>query len=359
MKRVIVRDLVKRFGAVVAVNSVSFDVEPGEALALLGPSGCGKTTILRSIAGLEIPDDGEIIIGERVMFSKSKKIYVPPNKRNIGMVFQSYALWPHMTVYKNIAYPLEIRGWSKSDIDRRVKELLDLLGLSGLENRYPSQLSGGQQQRVALARAIAYPVDLLLLDEPLSNVDAKLRESLRIELRNLQKKLKITMIYVTHDRLEALTIADRVGIMDRGKLIVIGKPQEVMANPKNTFVAEFLGYTRLFEGVVEEAIDNMARVRTNSGARIICRNTRSAEVGDRVIIYASNLRLETREDIRYENRVRVQIRDIIDLGTIVEYQVDTPEGRIVIRLPPDIEKINRNSETYIAFSAENCYIVKD
>ncbi len=359
MKGAIVRDLVKRFGSIVAVNGVSFNVEPGEALALLGPSGCGKTTVLRLIAGLEMPDEGEIIIGERVVFSKSKRIYIPPNKRNIGMVFQSYALWPHMTVYKNIAYPLEIRRWSRSDIDKRVKELLEMLGLSGLENRYPSQLSGGQQQRVALARAIAYPVDLLLLDEPLSNVDAKLRESLRIELRNLQRNLKITMIYVTHDRLEAFTIADRVGIMSHGKLVTIGNLQEIITNPNNTFVAEFLGYTKLFEGIVEEVIGSMARIRTSNGGRIICRNPRSAGIGQRVNIYVSNIKLEVWENIKYENRVRVQIRDIIDLGTLVEYQVDTQEGRIVVRLPPDVEKINRNSEAYMAFPAEGCYILKD
>jgi iron(III) transport system ATP-binding protein len=359
VRGVIVKNLTKTFGSVIAVSSVNFDVEPGEALALLGPSGCGKTTVLRCIAGLEIPDEGEIIIGNKIVFSRRNKIHIPPNKRNIGMVFQSYALWPHMTVYKNIAYPLEIRKWSRSDIDKRVKELVDLLGLTGLENRYPSQLSGGQQQRVALARAIAYPVDLLLLDEPLSNVDARLRESLRLEIRNIQRKLKITMIYVTHDRLEALTIADKIGIMNKGKLIELGKPGEILRNPRNSFVAEFLGYIRLFEGIIGENRGALARVKTKSGLSVICRNPASLTIGEKVSIYVTNVRIGTPENKGYDNLIRAYVKDLIELGALIEYQIETPEGSIVMRVPPNNKNIELIGETYIAFRSEDCYVLKD
>jgi len=357
LKGVTVRNLVKRFGSVVAANGVSFSVEPGEAMALLGPSGCGKTTVLRCIAGLETPDQGEISIGDRLVFSKDKGVNVPPNKRNIGMVFQSYALWPHMTVYRNIAYPLEVRGWSRGDIDRRVRELLEMLGLKGLEDRYPHQLSGGQQQRVALARAIAPPVDLLLLDEPLSNVDAKLREVLRIELRNLQRKLRITMIYVTHDRLEAMTIADKIGIMSSGTLIAIGTPSEVIANPGSPFAAEFLGHTRILEGVVVEE-GPIASIAADSGVKVRCRNPQNARAGDRVVVYAASVKLDKHQP--QGNILKVYIRDAINLGTLIEYQAESPDGNtIVVRLPlSDDIVIERNGYAYLSFTPDGCYALK-
>ncbi|MEM4383400.1 MAG: ABC transporter ATP-binding protein [Candidatus Caldarchaeum sp.] len=249
-----VLNLVKKFGRVNAVDGVTFNVEKGECLALLGPSGCGKTTTLRCVAGLEKADLGEIRIGGQVVFSKDT--FLPPEKRGVGMVFQSYALWPHMTVFDNVAYPLKIRKYQKTEIKNRVSHALELVGLTGFEDRYPSQLSGGQQQRVALARAIVYEPSLILLDEPLSNLDAKLREKMRVELKRLLKKIGLTTLYVTHDQEEAFVIADKVAVMNNGKIMQMGKPLEIYERPINSFVAEFIGRANLIEARVVERGDN-------------------------------------------------------------------------------------------------------
>ncbi|MEM4382263.1 MAG: ABC transporter ATP-binding protein [Candidatus Caldarchaeum sp.] len=249
-----VDNLVKKFGRVNAVDGVSVEVESGECLALLGPSGCGKTTTLRCVAGLEKADEGEIRIGNQVVFSRD--VFLPPEKRGVGMVFQSYALWPHMTVFDNVAYPLKIRKYPKQEIRSKVSHALGLVGLAGFENRYPSQLSGGQQQRVALARAIVYEPRLVLLDEPLSNLDAKLREKMRGELKRLLRKIGLTSLYVTHDQEEAFVIADKVAVMNAGKIIQVGKPIEIYEKPSNSFVADFIGRANLVEARVVERSNN-------------------------------------------------------------------------------------------------------
>jgi iron(III) transport system ATP-binding protein len=233
------QSVVKRFGGVLAVNGVSFTVKEGEILGLLGPSGCGKTTMLRSISGLEEIDDGKIFLDDVTMSSPKEHIFVPPEKRRLGFVFQSYALWPHMTVKKNIEYCL--KGFSKEERERRIANSLELVGLSDIGDRYPSQLSGGQQQRVALARSISYEPKVLLLDEPLSNLDQKERERVRGELRSLLKRIGITTIFVTHDQEEAFVICDRVILMNKGKIEQEGTPDFLYASPANLFVAEFIG----------------------------------------------------------------------------------------------------------------------
>jgi len=228
-------NLTKRFGNVVAVDHLNLTVKHGELLVLLGPSGCGKTTTLRLIAGLESPDEGEIYFDNTLVNDMS------PKDRNVAMVFQDYALYPHMTAYDNIAFPLRNRGYSESDIKKKVLEVAEMLGIKELLNRKPRQLSGGQKQRVALARAIVREPNVFLLDEPLSNLDAKLKTQMRAELRKLQKRLGVTTVYVTHDQAEAMSIGDRIAVMKNGILQQVGTPEEVYENPKNIFVAGFIG----------------------------------------------------------------------------------------------------------------------
>ncbi|MEM4563863.1 MAG: ABC transporter ATP-binding protein [Desulfurococcaceae archaeon] len=225
----------KKFGKVIAVENLHLDIRPGEFFALLGPSGCGKTTTLRIVAGLEKPDSGKVYIDENDVTD------LPPWERDVAMVFQKYALYPHMTVYDNIAFPLKLRKMPREEIRKKVKEAAELLMIDDLLERYPNQLSGGQQQRVALARALVRQPRVFLMDEPLSNLDAKLRVEMRIELKRLQKELKITTIYVTHDQVEAMTMADRIAILNKGKLQQVGSPDELYYKPINTFVAGFLG----------------------------------------------------------------------------------------------------------------------
>ncbi|HLG70344.1 MAG TPA: ABC transporter ATP-binding protein [Chloroflexota bacterium] len=233
--------LTKRFGAVTAVDGISFSVQPGEVFTLLGPSGCGKSTTLRLVAGLEQPDEGRLELRGKTIVSAADRLCLPPEKRNMGMVFQSYAIWPHMTVFENVAFPLQLRHWPKAKIREAVSDTLATVGLEGLEQRPATMLSGGQQQRVALARALVYNPDILLLDEPLSNLDAKLREHMRVELRSLQRRLGIAVLFVTHDQAEAMALSDRVAVMNAGHIEQVGSPAEVYERPATTFVRDFLG----------------------------------------------------------------------------------------------------------------------
>src|SRR5512135_3171548 len=239
-------DIVKRFGTLEAVSHVSLDIRDGELFTLLGPSGCGKTTILRLVGGFHKPDHGNIYFGDREVSA------LAPYERNIGMVFQNYALWPHMTVAKNVAYGLKLKKIATSEVAGRVSRALKLVNLAELGTRYPGQLSGGQQQRVALARALVLNPDVLLLDEPLSNLDAKIRIQVRAEIRKLQKELGITTIYVTHDQEEALTLSDRIAVINLGKLQQMGSPRDLYEKPENPFVADFIGINNLIPGEIRE-----------------------------------------------------------------------------------------------------------
>ena len=236
-----VQNLVKRFDTQTVVHGISFEVVPGEFVSLLGPSGCGKTTTLRCIAGLEDANAGVIRIGDTVVSAPDDNVLVPAHERQIGMVFQSYAIWPHMTVSQNVGFPLSVRKLPAAEVNRQVEEALGIVGLGALKNRHPSQLSGGQQQRVALARAIVGRPKVLLFDEPLSNLDAKLREGTRAEIRRLQRELGVAAVYVTHDQEEALSMSDRVIVMDKGRIEQVGTPKELYRSPVNRFVADFVG----------------------------------------------------------------------------------------------------------------------
>jgi ABC-type sugar transport system ATPase subunit len=243
--RIEFRNLTKRYGEAPAIDNVSLTVEPGEFLTLLGPSGCGKTTLLRCLAGLETPNEGSIHIDDRVISDAERGIFVPPGKRGLGLVFQSYALWPHMTVGQNIAFGLEIQGFKKAEILERVSSALGEMRLSGMEERYPGELSGGQQQRVALARMLATRPPLYLLDEPLSNLDARLRTDMRSELKHLHHTTGATTLYVTHDQLEALTMSTRIAVLNKGVLQQLAPPGEVYRAPSNLFVADFIGHPKI------------------------------------------------------------------------------------------------------------------
>ena len=249
MASVTITGVTKSFGDVQVLQEFSQKFEDGEFITLLGPSGCGKTTMLRLIAGFEKPTSGEIYIGDRPVSGKDN--FVSPEKREIGMVFQSYAVWPHMNVYDNIAYPLKIKKTSKKEIDERVNQALKTVHLEQYKDRFPSELSGGQQQRVALGRALVAHPEILLLDEPLSNLDAKLREEMRYEIKEITKKLKITVIYVTHDQIEAMTMSDRIVLINKGEVQQVGTPQEIYSRPENVFVANFVGKVDFIKGKVE------------------------------------------------------------------------------------------------------------
>lgn len=326
MVRVKLVNVVKRFGDIVAVNDISFEVKEGELFTLLGPSGCGKTTTLRLIAGFYKPDTGEIYFDDDLIND------VPPYKRNTGMVFQNYALWPHMRVFDNVAYGLKLRNWPPRKIIKRVKEMLELVGLSGKEKRYPSELSGGEQQRVALARALVIEPKVLLLDEPLSNLDAKLRIRMRSEIRKIQKKLGITTIYVTHDQEEALSISDRIAVMNRGKIHQIGDPIEIYENPRDLFVADFIGTTNFIPAKVIE-VDAEAKkivIRVNN-QDIVTSFYGNAEPGIDVIcaIRPESLDIVKIEEAPSSKPFITGVIDLIDfLGKIIRYEIETDYGLI-------------------------------
>ena len=263
MAQVRIEHIFKRFGGVTAVNDFDLVVEDGEFVSILGPSGCGKTTTLRMVAGFKRATEGEIYIGEQCVSSSLKNKFVPPEKRDIGMVFQSYAVWPHMTVLDNVGYPLKIQKVAKEERIKRVKEMLALVHLDEYAERYPHQLSGGQQQRVALARALVARPGLLLLDEPLSNLDAKLRESMRFEILALQKELGITVVYVTHDQGEAMAMSDRIVVMSRGVVQQIGAPHEIYTNPANKMVADFIGLVNFLPGEITDGRVHIAGMATS------------------------------------------------------------------------------------------------
>jgi iron(III) transport system ATP-binding protein len=246
------RGIQKSYGGQVVVKNLSFDMNEGEVVTLLGPSGCGKSTTLRMIAGLEHPDAGEVWLKDRLVASSERGVFTPPNKRNLGLVFQNYAIWPHMTVAKNIAYPLRVRRWTRDRIAARVAEMLELTRLSHLRDRMANELSGGQQQRVALARALAYEPDILLLDEPLSNLDALLRRELRLQLKALQARLRTSFLYVTHDQEEAMALSTKIIVMNQGAIEQMGDAASIYERPASRFVQRFVGASIVFSGVVEQ-----------------------------------------------------------------------------------------------------------
>jgi putative spermidine/putrescine transport system ATP-binding protein len=316
-----VEGICKRYGHVSAVNDVSFDVRQGEFVSLLGPSGCGKTTTLRMIAGFVLASEGRIQINGRDVTS------LPPEKRDVGFVFQNYALWPHMTVAENVAFGLKLRKRSRASIRSKVEESLAITGLSGYEARLPRQLSGGQQQRVALARALALEPQLLLMDEPLSNLDRALRITMRRELKKLQQRLNMTTLYVTHDQEEALSMSDRVVIMKGGEIARIARPVEVYEDPQSEFVADFVGTTNFFDGVVVELAGDVATVQVSPSLTLSVGNHIGVVSGAKVRVLLRPERIRILPERRNGPNMLSATVDFIEyFGPIVRYTVVLSSG---------------------------------
>jgi iron(III) transport system ATP-binding protein len=330
---------------VFAVNDVSFTVEPGELFTLLGPSGCGKSTTLRSIAGLEQPDSGVVSVNGNVLFSaganSQKRVNVPANKRGLGMVFQSYAIWPHMTVFENVAFPLRVRPRgqrpSKREITERVQRVLETMELLQYADRHATKLSGGQQQRLALARAIVIEPSLLLLDEPLSNLDAKLRESLRFELKRLQRELGITSIYVTHDQIEALSLSSNIAVMRAGEVIQLGKPRDIYENPQSKFVAQFIGTSNFIEGTVASRDGDTHVVETRDG-RLTLESPAHMPQGSEVVvsIRPEAVMLTTERPLNAPNVWEGNVTTRAFLGDAVDHVVAVGKHEIRARCLPHV-----------------------
>lgn len=318
MKEVAVEliDVTKRFDDVVAVDNISLQIEDGEFFSLLGPSGCGKTTTLRMIAGLEMESEGVVSIHGKVMAQ------TPPFKRPVNTVFQNYALFPHMTVAQNVAFGLKMTDTDKKKIPALVAEVLEMVQLPGLDKRRPKQLSGGQQQRVALARALVNHPEVLLLDEPLGALDLKLRKAMQLELKRLQQQVGITFVYVTHDQEEALTMSDRIAVMDRGKILQIGTPKEIYEHPQTRFVADFIGETNFLEGTVNSVDGNNIQVRIGDDLFVKASSETTVNIGMEVSVVIRPEKLSLSD----EGMLTGQIEDIIYIGT---------DTRYVVRLPND------------------------
>jgi iron(III) transport system ATP-binding protein len=329
MEDIRVVGLAKAFGKVRAVDGVSFEVAAGSLVSLLGPSGCGKTTTLRLVAGLETPDAGEVYVGTRLLTSAARGVFLPPEKRRMGMVFQSYAIWPHMTVFENIAFPLRARRVPAGEIRERVMALLGSLGLDGFHDRPAPLLSGGQQQRVSLGRALVASPDVLLLDEPFSNLDARLREEMRLELKEVQARVGVTTLFVTHDQTEAMILSDRVLVMSAGRIAQEGEPQEVYERPRSPFIMDFLGQVNHVNARVGRGADgvDVACLEDVAGVEVPLPPDRIWQQGDAVVLAFRPVDVEVGPASR-DGPWHGVIRAAVYLGERVEYVVQIGGSRI-------------------------------
>jgi iron(III) transport system ATP-binding protein len=352
--RIEVSELIVRYNDVVAVDGIGFTIQPGELVTLLGPSGCGKTTTLRAIAGLEDPSGGVIRLGGETVYSSAARRNVPSEKRGLSMVFQSYAIWPHMTVAENVAYGLNVRRMARAEIEKNVRRVLDLVQMVPYADRPASKLSGGQQQRIAVARAIAFSPTVLLFDEPLSNLDAKLRSEMRVELRELQRRLDITSVYVTHDQEEALAISDRVIVMNRGRIEQIGSPETIYNRPESVFVADFVGAANLIEGRVKGTHDGRSVFETAGGVLITA--AMPAKGGETILaLRSAYIGLQGPAGVG-ANVAHGTIHRRMFHGDFIQYVVDWPAGQLIVRRPPT-EMIEEGAAVTVSFSPEHCVLL--
>jgi len=355
-----VKELSVEYDGVCAVDQISFYVEKGEHLTLLGPSGCGKSSTLRGIAGLEKPQQGDIILFGSEIFSARKGINTPVEQRGMSMVFQSYAIWPHMTVFENVAYPLKLRKEPHRQVKEKVHNIMELIGMSGFEDRPASNLSGGQQQRIALARAMVFDPKIILLDEPLSNLDAKLRAKMRVELKLLQRNLKVTSIFVTHDQEESLLLSDRIILLNQGKIEQIGTPHEIYRNPRTRFAAEFIPSANLFTGSVTHAAnaDHLNLKVSNDGIIAFRKNWNAPHFTDNASVYI-NASFFTIEKVSPPNGINTwegKITSCFFVGDYIEYFVETSIGNIRVRSLPNY--FYQEGETVsVHVDPENCHLI--
>lgn len=353
MAQISLRHVSKRMGQVLAVNDFSLEIAQGELMAFVGPSGCGKTTTLRMVAGLADSSAGAIFFDERNV------THVPSHRRNTGMVFQGYALFPHMTVEQNVAFGLQMRGVSARDAKRRVGEALELVQLGSFATRLPRMLSGGQQQRVALARAVVIRPDVLLLDEPLSALDAKLRQEVRDEIRRLQKSLSLTTIFVTHDQEEAVSIADRIVVMNAGRVEQVGAAQEVYERPATRFVAQFIGASNFIQGQVE----GPGRFRTRGGDLLAYAPGAGGSVADSLVVRPEKMELGGVPDAGTEsNRLACVIDSVTYRGPLTEFAVRLPGGELLVvhrqnRTPGEARRLRPGESTTVSWPAEAGFVL--
>ena len=352
-----VENLVVRYGEVPAVNDIGFTVARGELVTLLGPSGCGKTTTLRAIAGLEHPSAGRITLDGVVVYDGATRRALATEKRGVSMVFQSYAIWPHMNVFDNVAYGLRVRRMQRADIAREVARALALVQMQDYAQRPASHLSGGQQQRVAVARAIAFSPDIVLFDEPLSNLDAKLRAEMRVELRELQLQLGFTSLYVTHDQEEALAISDRVIVMNGGRIEQAGAPEDVFNRPHNRFVADFVGAANLITGTVRSSAAGEVVFETAQGVRLSVAATAVRGNEDTVALRASYIHLDAAAAMGADNAAPGQIQRRLFHGDFIEYVVTWAGGQLMVRRPPT-EIFAEGSAVTLSFAAGHCVLLE-
>ena len=340
-------NVTRRFDNVLALDRIDLEIDAGEFFFLLGPSGCGKTTLLRILAGFEQPDSGRVLFDERDVTA------VPPHERNTGMVFQNYALWPHMTVWKNVEYGLTMRNMPQHERDQKVKRALEMVQMSGYARRSPNQLSGGQQQRVALARALVIEPDVVLLDEPLSNLDARLRLEMREQLQDLQRTLGVTMIYVTHDQKEALAMGERIAVMQMGKVAQIGTPRDVYRQPLTRFVADFIGEINLISGVIK-SVESGVVAATDVGDIHGQTGYEGIQVGDRVLcaIRPESMDFLLDESEAVDNVIFGRVRRAIYLGEVEQFFVELASGDQVklIKYSATMQHVQPGDEVQIGFS---------
>ncbi len=355
-----VEDLVISYGPVVAVGPVTFRAQPGQQLTLLGPSGCGKTTTLRAVAGLERPSAGRIRIGDRLVYDGAAGLNVPAEERGLSMVFQSYAIWPHMTVFENVAYGLRVRRANAADIREKVQAALDLVQMAHLAQRPASQLSGGQQQRVALARACAFSPAILLFDEPLSNLDAKLRGDMRIELRELQHRLGVTSLYVTHDLEEALAMSDQIVVMRAGAIEQIGSPTEIYDYPRTAFVADFVGSANLVQGRLRPdlATENLIALETNSG-QIIHGTPHGRTPGPTPTLSVRTVHLHLTPDPppTAQNTWPVTVQRTVFLGDMTQAHVLWGDRELVVRHTK--LQVAAGQQAYLTADPHQCVLLEE